>query len=58
MNLKNIFVAVALPIALTACASRPIIHNLNSECLHEVQDDKGLVLSVEFDPKCGKHKED
>lgn len=58
MNLKNIFVAVALPIALTACAGRPLIHNLNSECLHKVEDDKGQVLSVKFDPQCGKHKEE
>jgi hypothetical protein len=55
-TLTKLFIAVALPTMLGGCATR-FIHDLNDECLHHISDDKGKVLSVEFDDKCGKHKE-
>ena len=56
-TLTKLFIAVALPTMLGGCATR-FIHDLNDECLHHISDDKGKVLSVEFDDKCGRHKED
>tara|TARA_R110002124_G_scaffold149220_1_gene315040 strand:- start:183737 stop:184324 length:588 start_codon:yes stop_codon:yes gene_type:complete len=56
-SLTKLFIAAALPTMLAGCATR-FVHDLNDECLHRVSDDKGTVLSVEFDDKCGAHKRD
>ena len=58
MNLKKIFVTVALPVLLSACASQRMIHSLSDDCLHAVKDEDGKVISVDFSQACGEHKKE
>lgn len=58
LYLKRAFVTVALPLALGACTTMRVQHDLNDECLHKITDEEGKVISVEFNRDCGTHKKE